>query len=57
MRELDMVVPISVEMVLSVLIVMLALAATTSGMPAVKPTVKEVLKVLDVDHVCELDTD
>mgnify|MGYP007076051103 CR=1 FL=1 len=56
-RELDMVVPISVEMVLSVLIVMLALAATTSGMPAVKPTVKEVLKVLDVDHVCELDTD
>ena len=57
MRELSMVVPISVEMVLSVLIVMLALAATTSGMPAVKPTVKEVLKVLDVDHVCELDTD
>ena len=57
MRELDMVASISVAMVLSVLTVMLALAEATSGIPAVKLTVKEVPKVLDVDHFCVLDTD
>ena len=52
-----MVASISVAMVLSVLTVMLALAEATSGIPAVKLTVKEVPKVLDVDHFCVLDTD
>ena len=52
-----MVASISVAMVLALLTVMLALAEATSGMPAVKLTVKEVLKVLETDHFCELDTD
>ena len=55
-RAVVVVVPISVEKLLSVPTVMLPLTEETSGMPTLKPTVREVVKVVEVDHVRELDT-